>query len=547
MSTEFLLKQGGQLFGKRGSLLNLWQEIAENFYPERADFTVNRSMGTDFAAGLATGYPVLARRDLGNSLGGMLRPSNKPWAHPRVAQWDQVSTEARAWLDRAEDRQQRAMYHRATNFTRATKEADHDFTTFGQACIQAGTNSAANGLLYRCWHLRDVAWMENTNGSIDCVYRKWKPTMLDLVRLFPKGVHERVREGAVKTPYETVEVWHCEVPADGYPKGDKEYKTPYISIYLDVQNKHTMEEVGIKTQEYIIPRWQTVSGSQYAFSPAVVVALADARTLQDMTVTLLEAGEKAVTPPMIGVREALRSDVNVMAGGLTWVDRDYDERLGEVLRPMTIDKSGLPAGFDMAQRVQQQIAEAFYLNKLALPPQQQEMTAYETGQRVQEYIRQAMPLFEPMEIEYNGPLCDRTFERLLNAGVFGSPFDMPEELRGREIEFSFESPLHDALERAKAQRYLEATALIANAAAADPSVAHIMDVKKGARDALLSSGVPAGWLRSEGEVSDLVKQDQQAQQTAALLAQMQAGANVAKTIGDTMAPSGTGGTGAAGA
>jgi hypothetical protein len=40
------------------------------------------------------------------------------------------------------------------------------------------------------------------------------------------------------------------------------------------------------------------------------------------------------------------------------------------------------------------------------------MTAYEVGQRIQEYIRGALPLFEPMEMEYNGALCERTFEIL---------------------------------------------------------------------------------------------------------------------------------------
>src|SRR5690606_20971459 len=182
-----------------------------------------------------------------------------------------------------------------------------------------------------------------------------------------------------------------------------------------------------------------------------VVALADARLLQAMTGILLEAGEKAVSPPMLGVMGALRSDVNILPGGITWVDQEYDSRLGEVLRPLTQDKTGIPLGMDMAQRTQLMLAEAFLLNKITLPPAGENMTAYEVGQRVQEYIRQAMPLFEPMEPEYNGPLCDRTFSLLLGAGVFGSPFDMPEELHGAEIQFTFESPLHDAIEREKGQ------------------------------------------------------------------------------------------------
>jgi hypothetical protein len=53
---------------------------------------------------------------------------------------------------------------------------------------------------------------------------------------------------------------------------------------------------------YVIPRWQTVSGSQYAYSPATVAALPDARLIQAMTLTFFEAGEKATNPPMVGYR-----------------------------------------------------------------------------------------------------------------------------------------------------------------------------------------------------------------------------------------------------
>lgn len=543
---DYLLRTGGKLFEERAPLESLWQNIAENFYPIRADFTVTRNVGQELMNDLATGFPVLLHRQLTDAIGGMLRPSNKPWFHPRVHPWDKANSEDRAWLEMAEDRQRRAMYHKSTGFSRAVKQGDADFAAFGQCVIQESLNTTADQMLYRCWHLRDVVWRENADGQINTIFRRWKASAEDLMTLFPRTVHQQVREKFRDSPYEEFMVWHCIMPKTTYTmsNGGKPVRE-YVSIFLDVTNKHIMEEVEMDDHGYIIPRWQTIAGSQYAYSPAVVVALPDARTLQEMTFTLLEAGEKAVTPPLLGVQGALRSDVNVMAGGLTWVDREYDERLGEVLRPLTVDKSGIPMGRDMAEDIKVQLMEAFFLNKLNLPPAGgPDMTAYEVGQRVQEFIRNALPLFEPMEVEYNAPLTEKTFTRLMRVGVFGSPFEIPKGLQGRDIEFVFESPLRDALEREKAQKFLEGTSLIANAAAADPSAAHIIDVRKATRDALHGTGTPAAWLRSEAEVDELVKRDQEAQQTAELLAQMQAGADIAKTIGVTPAPSGTGNTGA---
>lgn len=537
---QFHLEQGGKLFDSRASLLSLWQEIADNFYPERADFTTVRNIGTEFADNLTTSYPILARRDLGNALGSMLRPTSKEWFRIRTsANWETLGTDARAWLEWAGSVMKRAMYNRRAQFTRATKEADHDFACFGQTVIQTSLNRNADGLLYRCWHLRDVAWRENEEGVVDTVYRKWKPTARDLSRIFPKTMHPNVAKKLEKEPMYEVNVWHCIVPSDAYGEGKS--RTPFTSYYIDVDNKHIMEEVGIFMMEYIVPRWQTVSGSQYAYSPSTVAALPDARLIQAMTRVLIEAGEKAVNPPMLAVQEALRSDLSIYSGGVTWVDAEYDERLGEVLRPLTQDTRGIPLGRDMARDTREMIAECFFLNKLALPPPEREMTAYEVGQRVQEYIRQAMPLFEPMEAEYNAPLCENTFSIMMRAGAFGSVENMPAELHGMAYEFAFESPLHDATERQKGQRFLEAKSMLAEAAALDPSATKIVDVKIALRDVLQAIAVPAKWTRSETDVDAMEQQEQQQQQTAQMLQQMQQGSDVAKTIAEAQAIAPAGG------
>lgn len=530
--TDDLDRQSGQLFDKRGPLLSLWQTIADNFYPERADFTTVRNLGAEFGTNLMTSYPILARRDLGNTIGSMLRPTSKAWFHARTENYDKLDGDSKGWLQWASDRMRRAMHDRRSQFARATKEGDHDFSAFGQCAIQITRNTEATGLLYRCWHLRDVAWVENADGVPATVYRRWKPTAQDLVALFGNArVHQKVVEALAKEPLKEFEVLHCIMPIECY-RGEKGWKTKFVSVYYDKTNKHIIEEVGIKSQEYVIPRWSTVSGSQYAYSPATVAALPDARLLQAMTRVLLDAGEKAVTPPMLAVTEAIRGDISLYAGGITAVDAEYDERLGEVLRPLTQDKSGLPVGLNMAGDLRSMLAECFFLNKVSLPPPGQDMTAYEVGQRVQEYIRQAMPLFEPMESEYNAPVCDLTFETMMSLGKLGSPYDIPGGLRGQKIEFLFESPLHDAVEREKGQRFLEAKSMLADALALDPNVVDIVDVDTALRDVLEGIGVPAKWTRSVDQAKAMADSRMQQQQSAQILSLMQQGADVSKTLSE---------------
>jgi hypothetical protein len=499
-----------------------------------------------------TSYPQIARRDLGNSFGAMLRPSAKDWFKMKTRHVDKESTEAKQWLEWASKYTRNLMYDRRSQFTRATKEADHDFAAFGQCVISVELNPNRDGLLYRCWHLRDVAWCEDASGKIGTIHRKWKPTARELVALFGKDkVHPNVLRKLEKEPYAEIDVRHCIMPtaehaameaAEGdYGDGDeKPFRTPYVSCYIDVENKHEIECTGSWTTHYAIPRWQTVSGSQYAHSPAVVAALPDARLLQDVTRTLLEAGEKAVDPPMLAVQEAIRGDVSIYAGGITWVDAEYDERLGEVLRPMTQDKSGLSFGMEWMQDIRTQLADAFYLSKLNLPPVGgPDMTAYEVGQRVQEFIRNALPLFEPMEMDYNGQICDMTFELLLRNEPTVAK-SIPRELRGKDIDFTFESPLREASEKIRVGQLMEASQILATAIQLDPSVTLIVDNKKAVRSAL-EAAVPAAWLRSEADVEAMARAQAQQAQTQQLLEMMQQGATVAKTISEATPTAGVGG------
>ncbi len=545
---DTLQRRAESIRGKRSALLPFWQEMAEQFSPLRAQFTRQFYLSEQFTDIQLTSYPLIVARELKNTFSAMLRPRDQDWFSMTIEREERLDRQGRAWLEWATKVQRRAMYDRQAQFTRATKEADGDFAIFGNAVIQRETDmqnrkpEMRHGrMLYRSWHLKDVVWAERYGGSIGEVYRWWKPTGAQLMKRFPKTYSRKIDNWVKTDPYREVDCMHVVIPGEDYdrvPEPGQEkamkFRTPWVQIYIDIENNCVLEETASYSRIYTIPRWETVSGSQWAYSPAAVAGLPDARLLQSMTLTLMEAGENSVRPPLIATQEAIRSDVALYSGGITWVDAEYDERLGEALRPIQLGTGGMPTGIEMLKDAREKLAEAFYLNKLALPAPDREMTAYETGQRIQEWIRSALPLFEPVETEYNAAVCEDTFEALMRENAFGSPMEFPQSIRGQDVRFIFESPLHQATERKKGALLLQAAQLIGQAVQLDPNVAAELDVGAALRDALTGIGVPATWQRDPDEVAQIVQQKQMEQQAALRTQQIANAGQAAESLGNAV-------------
>lgn len=518
-----LIDRSNDLFGKRGSLLSLWQEIADHFYVERADFTVKRHLGQDFASHLTTSYPLMVRRDLGDQISSILR--NDDWFEISVDHDDRIANDAKRWLEEKTKVQRRAMYDTKSGFVRATKEGDHDWVTFGQCVISPEINWHEQRLLYRCWHLRDVAWIEDETMQICEVHRKWNPRPADLLKKFGKHCHPRIQERADKDPFCEIECLHVVMKAEYWFEGRT--RAQYVSLYIDVANQHVMEEAQRNHLGYVIPRWKTVSGSQYAFSPATICALPDARLIQAMALSLLEAGEMAVRPPLMAVPDAIREDVQYFAGGITKVAIEGDQQLKNVMAPVMEGRAGPGFGMDLMIDTRNMISNAFYINKLTLPPVEKEMTAYETSMRVQEYIRQSLPLFEPLNVDYNGELCEQTFNMLMSVGAFGPLDEIPEDLRGSDVKFKFRNPLQEATDKKKGTQWQMAMQLTAETMELDGNVSAMLDAPTALRDALGGIGIPANWLHDERVAAQLVAARQQEQEQ---LRQMQQAAGAGSAM-----------------
>jgi len=520
-----LLQIGDQLYSRRFPLLTLWQSFAENFYPIRADMTRARYISEEFASYLMTGRPVLAHRELSNALSSILRPRGMQWFQLRTA-IESVNEDhaCKQWFDRAGATMRRVMYDRASQFTRATKEGDADYILFGQCVIEPRLNTQRTGMLYRTWHLRDCVWAENADLVIDQFHRKWKLDARALCKLYPDTVAPDVKTKAEKDPFVEINCRVIVLPADEYDwygnEGEATYRNrgpnAFVQIVIDEDHQTILEETPRPDLGYVIPRWITIGGfSQYAYSPTAIVALPDARMLQQMTLTLIEIGQKIVDPPMIAVGDAIQGGTNLYAGAINWVDPDYDERTGEVLRPITLNGEGLQWGTEYEDKIERVINEAFFLNVLNLPEfDGKAMTAYEVSERMKEYIRRATPLFEPMDLEYNGRLCQATFDMLDRAGAFGSHLDRPPPLRGQKIEFKFANPLVQAEAETKVVSFTKMAQVLGAAMQFDPSVRADVNFDKAFRGVYEGTGAPAEWLEDQDK-ADAIKAQARAQQAAA--------------------------------
>lgn len=230
-----------------------------------------------------------------------------------------------------------------------------------------------------------------------------------------------------------------------------------------------------------------------------MLGLVDARVLQSQARVILDAGELAVAPPLLARRDAILGGINNFAGAVTYLDLEYDERLGEALRPVQVG-GDVRLGLEMKVDTRNILQAAWYLNKLTLPSDK-DMTAYEASERIAEYIRSAGPVFEPFEAD-NDRVLHALFGSMLRIGYFGGVDEIPPEMIGGEIKFDFDTPVSQAYKRVKVVRAKEMVEALGMVAQFDQQVVDNVDFDKMYRDTSDNIGGESEWLKAK----DLVEQ-----------------------------------------
>lgn len=529
-----LVKIGTSLFAKKGTWNSLCQEIADNFYPMRSDFTRTFTLGTDFALNLMDSYTVQARETLGNTIGALLRQGDWFAVKTGLDEVDEDPTNAR-WLEYATNHFRRLVYDRRAKFTRSTNEADHDYVAFGNAVLSVEESEGRDHFLFRTWHPKSCAWMENSSGKIDHLQRDMPMTAraMNARKAWRANFHPDIDKAVKEDPTKEFKVRHVVLPFDEIYGDDKakrrQYKdSPFCSLYVDSDHEVILGEAPLPVFNYVVPRWRTLSGFAQGFSPATINSLPDGRMLQALARIILEQGEKAIDPPIVAKGEIFRDAVNLYAGGMTYADLESDEKLQDVLQ--VLDSGGnLSFGMEMKQDVRNLITEAFLLNKIMLPPQQK--TAFETQARLEEYRRAILPFTGPIESEYHLPLLDVAFQMAVRNNAFNIK-DMPKALSDADVTFTFEGPLNTAEGRQNVQAYQETLQMVAAGANIDKTITTLIDWKKATKDAIRGTQAPADWFNDEETQKAGEDAANQADKLAQAATMLKGGADVGKSVAD---------------
>ena len=505
-----------ELFSRQAPQLSIWQTLADFFYPNVGIFTHTAKNNYHIMNDrLLNSRPVRSRRDLADAVGAMLREGK----------WFEITTQAEPddegarWLNWASERMRKLMMFRGTGFSRAMKEGDSFFITFGQFVCSVEMNHTMSNLLYRHWHIKDCAWSEDKEGHIAFVTRRCEMDARNLIRTFgEEKCGKELVDLANKNPFESVQLRHLVLPSE--VRGGEQHPQmmqdgtipeylPYASVYICERNgeKRLLEDYFRKDMYYIIPRWQTIAGSPYAFSPASSTALPDARMLQAIEETSVESAERYARPTYYARHKIITGPLDLRPDGVTYVDDNQDNNQGDPINVLPTPSHGYPITKDTRESTLQSIEDSFHLPNLKLPDKQ--MTATEFVEWLKDYQRKNLPLFAPMEKEISAQVCERTFNLLFDHGLFGGIDDVPQSLQGQEVIFKFSSPLRQTENDQQLHKWSQLMEIATNTAQLSPDALTNIDFDEGIRNVVRNTGLPPEVLRDEKSVIALKQMQQQ--------------------------------------
>jgi hypothetical protein len=520
MNASDLLQKHNQLVSNRYNYDTTWQRIADLILPNQASFTTKRSEGerTDQAQYDSTGALALDR--FASAIESILVPRTQRW-HKLVAIEPELNDniEVQKYLEEVTEILFRYRYQASSGFVGSAGEYLRSLGAFGIGCTFI-EDYVGKGIRYQAQFMGQVYVANDSNGLVDTVHRRFEYTAKQAVEAFGEtSSGEYYRKIAQKNPYQKLEFIHCVKPNVNYDPNARDYRRmPIASYYLCMSTQEIVEEGGYFAMPYTVGRFTTSPQEVYGKSPAWS-CLSTLNVANEMSRTILRAGQRAVDPPLMAVDDDSLRSFSLRSGAINWGALDEQGRQRVVPFQSGLN---LPIGLEMIQNERKTINDAFYITLFQIMVESPAMTATEAMLRAQEKGALLAPAMGRQQTEFLAPMIQRELDILGRMiGSDGRPVlpPMPEILieAGADVEIEYTSPVNRLQRTEDAVAILRTLESITPLAQYDPSVLDLFDPVKMAKELAEINGVPAEIYRSESEIKEIQAQRAKAQEAQMLL------------------------------
>ncbi len=452
---------------------NLFERLAQMFLPRGSGFDSENTAGEDLFDHLNSSAPVLARRGLSAATNTMMRPAGRRWFHGK-AKVNILSADpgVRIWLEQVSKIMHDMIYDPRAKMEPNLAMCDDELVTFGNACCRVGWDRKAGHLKYQARPMKSTYFVRDAAREVVGVisFEKW--ALRQIVERFGENKlsEEMSKELKNKKPNmdREFELVHIVLPVIDARALGMPFKQDFSSLWMSVKCKKTLEIKGYDFLPYLTPQWDKSTGELYARGPAAV-ALGDAQLYQQVTETFINAGEKALNPPTWGYGDLINGEYDLTAGGFTSVD--MAAALGNQAPVNPVQLGTLPTQIvEYLGMLEERIGMAFSRDVLELPSARDaDLTATEINARLDQYMRQAAPVFGRIESNYNAPHIEMVYQIGTMEGMFPPKPEVMAEMEAmtgeQGIDFEYESPIKVAREKSEAMKIVEGIGIIGSAAA----------------------------------------------------------------------------------
>lgn len=523
VDVEAILRLQSQAESDRRNFESLWRDVAERVRPTSNIFQNQiRSPGQRINQRVFDSTAALALERYASALESVISPRTQRWHKFQIPELKD-NHNVQVYLDEVTDIVFNRRYNPRANFGSQAFESYMSLGLFGNQ-VMFIDEDPVHGLRYKSCHIGYVWFFENHQGIVDMVHRKRPWTARQIAQKFGTDKLPATVKGALeKAPEATFDVLHHVGPREDFVYGRRDFRgMPIQSCYILCEGKVVLSEGGYRSFPYAVSRCVTAPDEKYGRGPAMTI-YPDIMTLNEMSKTILRAGQKTVDPPVLLTEDGLVRAFDLRAGALNY--GGLNDR-GEPMAKPFLNGARIDIGLEMEDQRRKVINDAFLITLFQILVETPEMTATEALIRAQEKGALLAPVMGRQQYEWQVPQIGREIDILSRRGDIPPPPDEILEMGGL-MNVEFTSPLNRLQRAEDGVGILRTLDAINPVAQIDPTVLDSFDPDEMLRVLADVNGAPAKIFRTRDQVKALRENRQQQADSQRLL-------EAAPLIGDTV-------------